>query len=71
MKSKFKNKNCKYWGIKRKLLAINIAQELVVIGGIILAFATDLERLDIFCLCSIPFFLLYYAEQYYKGRNEE
>jgi hypothetical protein len=66
MKSKFKNENCKYWGIKRKLLAISIAQILVVLGGAFLAFATDLGLCDIFAIGAIPFILLWYAEQYYR-----
>lgn len=66
MKSKFKNENCKYWGIKRKLLAIGIAQILVVLGGAFLAIATDLDVWDIFCVSGFFLFALFSAEQYYR-----
>lgn len=65
MKSKFKNESCAYWRFRRIIVAITIAQILVVLAGAAVSFVTCLDALDIISLTSIPFFALVYAREYY------
>ena len=67
MKSKFKNPDCKYWKLRRKIFTLQLAQMFIMFAVALAVFFTDEKlHLGIVLFALSTFFILHQFQQYYE-----
>ena len=68
MKSKFKNSDCEYWKLRRKIFRLQLAQMFIMFAvGPAVFFTDEKHHLGIVLFALSAFFILHQFQRYYES----